>query len=107
MWAAMRRYDGITDAAEAGRRVDEGFLPLLDDVPGFIAYYRIDAVVGVMASLSVFEDQAGADQSVEIAHNWVRENAATLIPNPPQVTEGHVVAYETSRRYRRSGSDDE
>ena len=56
----MRRYDGITDDAEAGRRVDEGFLPLLDDVPGFIAYYRIDAVVGVMASLSVFEDQAGA-----------------------------------------------
>ena len=60
MWAAMWRYDGFTDDAEDGRRVDEGFLPLLDDVPGFIAYYWIDAGEGVMASLSVFEDQAGA-----------------------------------------------
>ena len=107
MWAAMRRYEGITDDAEAGRLVGEGFLPLLDAVPGFIAYYWIDAGDGVMASLSVFEHQAGADESVEIARNWVRENAATLIPNPPQVTEGNVVAFETSRTYRRSGSDDE
>jgi hypothetical protein len=103
----MRRYEGITDDAEAGRLVDESFLPLLDQVPGFIAYYWIDAGDGAMASLSVFEDKAGADESVELARNWVRENAATLIPNPPQVTEGNVVAYETSRRYRRSGSDDE
>ena len=75
MWAAMRRYEGITDDAEAGRLVDEGFLPLLDEVPGFIAYYWIDAGDGAMASLSVFEDRAGADASVELARNWVRENA--------------------------------
>ena len=49
-----------------------------------------------MASLSVFDDQAGADESVRLAHDWVRENAATLIPNPPQVTEGHVVATDTA-----------
>ena len=47
-----------------------------------------------MASLSVFEDKEGADKSVELAHDWVIENAATLIPNPPQVTEGLVVASE-------------
>jgi hypothetical protein len=49
-----------------------------------------------MASLSVFEDQAGADESVTVAHDWVRDNAATLIPNPPQVTEGDVVATDTA-----------
>src|SRR5437660_240259 len=43
MWGAVRRYEGITDPAEAGRRVDESFLPLLEHVSGFIAYYWIDA----------------------------------------------------------------
>jgi hypothetical protein len=64
-------------------------------VPGFIAYYWIDAGDGVMASLSVYEDQRGADKSVELAREWVRENAAEIIPNAPQITEGHVVATDT------------
>jgi hypothetical protein len=92
MYAAVRRYEGVTDPAEAGRRVDESFVPLLEHVPGFIAYYWIDAGDGVMASLSVFDDQAGADESVRVAHGWVAENAAALLPNPPQVIEGDVVA---------------
>ena len=54
MYAAVRRYEGITDPPEAGRLVGESFLPLLEHVPGFIAYYRIDAGNGVMASLSVY-----------------------------------------------------
>ena len=49
-----------------------------------------------MASLSLFEDQAGADKSVEVAHAWVAENAPSLFPNPPLVTEGHVVASATT-----------
>jgi hypothetical protein len=95
MYAAVRRYEGITDDAEAGRLVGESFIPLLEHVQGFIAYYWIDAGDGVMASLSVFDDQAGADESVRLAHDWVQENAAALFPNPPQVTEGLVVASDT------------
>ena len=92
MYAAVRRYEGIKDDAEAGRLVGESFVPLLKQVPGFVAYYWIDAGSGVMASLSVFEDQAGADASVEIAHKWVSENAPDLFAGPPRVTEGPVVA---------------
>jgi hypothetical protein len=95
MYAAVRRYEGITDDVEAGRLVGESFIPLLEHVSGFIAYYWIDAGDGVMASLSVFDDKAGADESVNLAHQWVADNAAALIPNPPQVTEGLVVASDT------------
>jgi hypothetical protein len=95
MYAAVRRYEGITDDAEAGRLVGESFIPLLEHVSGFIAYYWIDAGDGVMASLSVFDDKAGADESVKLAQQWVQENAVALIPNPPQVTEGVVVASDT------------
>src|SRR5271157_5881060 len=61
MYAAVRRYEGITDDAEAARLVRESFMPLLEDLSSFVAYYWVDAGEGVMASLSVFEDKAGAD----------------------------------------------
>jgi hypothetical protein len=92
MYAAVRRYEGVTDPAEAGRRVNEGFVPLIRQVPGFVAYYWVDAGGGVMVSTSVFEDQAGAAESTKRAAEFVRENLASLLPNPPQVTEGEIVA---------------
>ena len=92
MYATVRRYDGVTDPAEAGRRVAEGFVPLLKEIPGFIAYYWVDAGGGLMASTSVFEDRSGAEASTERAAEWVQQNIASLLPNPPQVTAGEVVA---------------
>jgi hypothetical protein len=67
-------------------------VPLIKQIPGFVAYYWVDAGGGVMASTSVFEDRAGAEESTEKAADWVRENIASLLPNPPQVTAGEVVA---------------
>ena len=104
MYAAVRRYEGITDDAEAGRLVGESFIPLLEQVPGFIAYYWIDAGDGTMASLSVYENKEGADRSVEIAHEWVANVAPHLFTMPPQVTEGHVVASDTAAAMRERSS---
>ena len=95
MYAAVRRYEGINDDDEAARLVRDSFMPQLEKVQGFIAYYWIDAGKGVMASLSVFEDKAGADESVKFAHKWIEETAPNLFPNPPEVTEGLVVASDT------------
>ena len=91
MYAVVRRYEGVTDPGEAGRRVADGFVPLLKEIPGFVAYYWVDAGGGVMASTSVFEDRAGAEASTEKAAEWVRDNIESLLPNPPQVTAGEVV----------------
>ncbi|MFF4229634.1 hypothetical protein [Streptomyces sp. NPDC001820] len=92
MYAAVRRYEGVTDPAEAGRLVNERFVPLMRQVPGFVAYYWVDAGNGVMVSTSVFQDQAGAEESVLRAADFVRDNLASLLPNPPQVMAGTVVA---------------
>ncbi|MCC9309433.1 hypothetical protein LN042_20520 [Kitasatospora sp. RB6PN24] len=92
MYASVRRYEGVTDPAEAGRRVAEGFVPLLRRVPGFVAYYWVDAGDGVMVSTSVFQDRAGAEESIGRAADFVRDNLASLLPNPAQVTAGQVVA---------------
>lgn len=92
MYVAVRRYEGVTDPAEAGRLVNEGFVPLVREVPGFVAYYWVDAGNGVMLSTSVFQDRAGAEESIERAAQFVRDNLASLLPQPPQVTAGEVVA---------------
>ena len=92
VYATVRRYEGVTDPAEAGRRVAEGFVPLIREVQGFVAYYWVDAGGGVMISTSVFQDQAGAEESNTRAADWVAENLAQLLPNAPQITAGDVVA---------------
>ena len=95
MYATVRRYEGVPDPKEAGRQVDEGFVPIISEVPGFVAYYWADAGDGVMISTSVFEDQSGAEESNRRAAEWVRENLASLLPNPPQITAGEVVAHKS------------
>jgi hypothetical protein len=93
MYATVRRYDGVTNPREAGKRVNEGFVPIISQLPGFIAYYWVDAGGGVMISTSVFRDQASAEESDREAADWLRQNnMASLMPNPPQITEGEVVA---------------
>jgi len=96
MYVTVRRYEGVPDPREAGRQVDEGFLPIISEVPGFVAYYWVDAGEGVMISTSVFEEQFGAEESNRRAADFVQENLASLLPNPPQVTAGEVVAHKST-----------
>ena len=96
MYATVRRYEGVTDPREAGRRVNESFVPLISQLPGFVAYSWVDAGDGVMISTGVFQDQASADESNRKATDWVRENnMAGVMPNPPHITAGEVVGYKT------------
>ena len=89
MYAAIRTYK-VSDAAEVSRRVEEGFVPLVRDGDGFVAYGLVDGGDGTIATVSVFEDQAGAEASTEKAADWVRDNLAELVEGAPQVVSGEV-----------------
>jgi hypothetical protein len=92
MYVAVRRYEGVTDSQKVGQLVDEGFLPIISEMPGFVAYYCVDAGDGVIVSTSVFEHKDAEEQSNFRAGEFVTEHLAPLLPNPPQVTAGEVVA---------------
>lgn len=94
MYATVRRYEGVADPQEATRHIKEDFLPFIGTVPGLVAYYWVDAGGGVMVSTSVFENRRGAEESDKVAAQYVREHMAHLFPNPPQISEGEVVATE-------------
>jgi hypothetical protein len=96
MYAAVRRYEGVTDPKEVARQVEEHFLPIISEMPGFVAYYLVDAGEGVMVSTSVFEHQAAEEQSSWRAGQFVADHIAPLAPNPPQITAGDVVAHKSS-----------
>ena len=94
MYVAVRRYEGATDPQRVGQVVDEVFVPLISELPGFVAYYAVDAGDGVVVSTSVFEHKDAEEQSTFLAGEFVAEHLATLLPNPPQITAGEVLAYK-------------
>ena len=96
MYVAVRRYDGVSDSQKAGQLVDEGFVPIISEMPGFVAYYWVDAGDGVMVSTSVFEHKDAEEQSTFRAGEFVAEHLAPLMPNPPQITAGEVVSYKVT-----------
>ena len=94
MYVAVRRYEGVSDSKKVARLVEEDFLPVISEMPGFIAYYCVDAGDGVMVTTSVFEHKEAEEQSNWQAGDFVAEHLAPLLPNPPQVTTGEVAAYK-------------
>jgi hypothetical protein len=97
MHATIRRYDGIDVArtAELTRRIDTSLVPKLSNLEGFKGYYLIEAGDGVMSSLGLFESAEQTDESTRVTASWVREEKLdTVLPNPPKITTGKVVAHK-------------
>jgi hypothetical protein len=94
MHASIRQYRS-SDAAEVGRRASDensGFPPVARQIAGFRAWYLIDGGDGTLTTVTICDDAAGVEQSVEKAREWVGENAADLIEGSPDVTNGKVEA---------------
>ena len=94
MYAVVRRYEGVTNVKEAVRQVNEGLATLVSQHPGFIDYILVDSGGGGAIAISIFLNQADAEESNRRVSDWVRENLATLVPQPPQITAGEVIAYK-------------
>jgi hypothetical protein len=90
--ATVRQYEGVSNPSELIKQVTETFLPLQKAIPGFIAYYFVDVgeAGGRMVSISVFDNEAGTEESNRVAAEWVR-NHPGLIPAAKSAEAGSVV----------------
>jgi len=70
-----------------------GEAPHIREIPGFVDYYLVDAGDGVMISTSIFEDASGEEQSNWRAGEFIGQHLTPLMPNPPHITAGEVVAH--------------
>ena len=84
--------------AELLELVREGFVPLLESAPGFIAYLAVaNEETRDQFSIGVYESEAGADESTRLAEEWGEQGAADYIEGDPTIIEGQIAFAAASR----------
>lgn len=95
MYMAIRSYKYKSGAFDQiNTSVENGFVPIVSKAPGFIAYHLVNTGNGTLATVSLFESQAGAEESTRMAAEWVKENLASLLEGPPEVKAGEVTVHK-------------
>jgi hypothetical protein len=90
MYTTMRYYMGNTELVDALVSNQDDVRRIISEIDGFNAYYLVRSDRGDAISISVFEDQAGAERSNEAAAAWVKENLPDMEIKPPNIAAGEV-----------------
>jgi quinol monooxygenase YgiN len=95
MFAVIRHYHfNPNDGAEIDRRYARSLYQSLRMQRGFVRYYWLDTGNGEGASISVFKDKAGANESVRLAADYVKKHLSKLLTQKPEIIEGPVKAHD-------------
>ena len=95
MFAVVRHYHyEPRDGPKIDKMVREEFVPIIKQAKGFVRYYWLDTGKGEAASVSVFKDKAGADESVHLAADFVKNHMSKLVTQKPEIIEGPVKAHD-------------
>lgn len=90
MYASIRRYAAadprLWDQIQQQRASLEA---AFRQVRGFRSWYLVRTGDG-LTTVTLCEDQAGAEASVRVAASWVQEHMPDLISGGPEVTNGEV-----------------
>lgn len=78
---------------EVMRLIGEGYVPLVETIPGFVAYVgSADAATGGQAYITIFDDKAGTAESTRVAGEWLKTNDYTFFTGDPTLAEGEIGA---------------
>ncbi len=97
MYATIRRYTpkaGTVDQKaldDLKHRIEDGFLPIIQDVRGFHCYYTVNVGGKELVSISLFEDKAGAAESTRRAADFVKKDPMKDQLGSPEVIEGELL----------------
>ena len=90
MYAVIRAYSGNSDLADALVEHADEVRQVIGGIAGFKAYYVLRLAEGT-STVSVFENQEGAEESNRVAAAWLSENLPDLNVKAPYVTAGDVL----------------
>ena len=94
MYAGIRQAKAKAGtAAELARRIKEGAIPIISDVPGFQAYYVIYGADDTVTAVSVFDNAAAAEESNKRALAWIDKELAPLLASPATAIAGPVIVH--------------
>lgn len=98
MYATIRRYTPksgtvtANDIRQLKQRLQDKFVPIVREVPGFHSYYAIDIGGTQLLTVSVFDDKNGCAESTRRASEFVKSDALRDRLGTPEVMEGEVLA---------------
>ena len=94
MYAAIRQGKAKPGMAEElTRRIKEGAIPIISDVPGFKAYYVVYAPDNTVTAISIFDNYAGAEESNKRGLAWIEQNLAPLMIGPASAVAGPMIVH--------------
>jgi hypothetical protein len=95
MFISIRKYTNVISVNEVQQRVEQEFLPLLKQNPGFRGYYLVDCASpesgNIVTSISLFDSWESALASNDIAKQFIKARLADLLPDPAQAVGGEVI----------------
>jgi hypothetical protein len=102
MYVTIRRYKIAPGSTAELKRFQGGFLPIISALPGFIEYFWTTAGEDEVFSVSVFTDRKGAEESIRVAADYVRDHLTSMLPNPPDVIAGEVAVHQTKSQAEKA-----
>jgi hypothetical protein len=90
VYATVRTYSASPELAGALVGKADEVKRLISEIAGFKAYYLVRTADGAV-SVSVYEDESGAEESTKAAAAFIRENLPGVGGAAPQVYSGEVV----------------
>ena len=92
MYAVVRTYSGkgAKELFEVLEKRKTEVESIMRPVKGFVSYTLARSGDGGF-SVTVCQDKAGADESVQVAREWVAKNAGNTGVGAPKVSEGTVI----------------
>jgi hypothetical protein len=84
--------------------VQEGFVPLLRQMPGFRGYYLLDGGPDVLITISMFDGVDEAVASNVAAADWVRNNVLEFTRGMPEIMIGNALIVEVKEATRSAAA---
>jgi hypothetical protein len=97
MYATIRRYTAKAGAVDQKslddlkHRIEEGFLPTIQDVRGFHTYYAVNLGNEELLTISVFEDKTGASEFARRAEEFVKNDPMKDQLGDQEILEGELL----------------
>ncbi len=92
MYVQVARYKlGRGSADDLVPRIEEGNLPVIREVDGFIEYYALRLADDEVASVAVFRERSGVEEAENELGSWVERTVQDFDITPGEVTEGEVL----------------
>lgn len=90
-YVSVREYD-VTDSAKVAHIAQKEFVPIIKKISGFVNWDLIAISKTKLITVSNFSTKAAADESAEKAKDWGKKALAGLVVNPPEISNGEVIA---------------